>query len=226
MCRDRDFPCFTGRGVPVILEMSDANKLLLIGWDAADWRMIRPLLGRGLMPHMNRLLLTGSSGNIATLQPMLSPMLWTSIATGKRPFKHGVLGFTEPDPVSGGIRPVTNLSRRTKALWNILNQNGRKSTVVGWWPSHPVEPLSNGVMVSNHYQRATTANPCDWKLEDDGSLLVSDGEAAVRVTIDSEAGEFEFSDTVIEESSTPTRLSWKLKALVTSATVTLSVDPV
>jgi len=43
-------------------------------------------------------------------------MLWTSIATGKLPLKHGILGFTEPDPQTGGIRPITNLSRKTKAI--------------------------------------------------------------------------------------------------------------
>lgn len=66
---------------------------------------------------------------------------------------------------------------------------------------------------------------CDWKLEDDGSLLVSDGEAVVRVTIESDAGAFSFSDTVIQESSTPRRLSWKLKDPVSSATITMTVIP-
>ena len=91
-------------------------------------------------------------GKLATLTPVLSPMLWTSIATGKRPYQHGILGFAEPDPDKGGVRPITNLSRKTKAIWNILGQEGLKSNVIGWWPSHPVEPI-NGVMVSNHYQQ-------------------------------------------------------------------------
>ena len=55
----------------------------------------------------------------------------------------GVHGFSEPDPATGAIRPVTNLSRKTKALWNILNQEELNSIVVGWWPSHPVEPLTS-----------------------------------------------------------------------------------
>ncbi|RMG06117.1 MAG: tetratricopeptide repeat protein, partial [Nitrospirae bacterium] len=92
------------------------------------------------------------------------PMLWTSIATGKRPYKHGVLGFTEPDPHSGGIRPITSISRKTKAIWNILNQEGFKSIVVGWWPSHPAEPI-NGVMVSNHYQRAVAPYGKPWPMK-------------------------------------------------------------
>ena len=56
-------------------------------------------------------------------------------------------------PATGAVRPVTNLSRKVKAVWNILTQSGLRSNVIGWWPSHPAEPI-DGVMVSNHYQRA------------------------------------------------------------------------
>lgn len=138
------------------------KRVLLIGWDAADWTVIKPLLEQGKMPALERFLARGSHGNIATLHPVLSPMLWTSIATGKRPFKHGILGFTEPTPDGARVRPVTNLGRKTKAVWNILNQNGKRSIVVGWWPSSPAEPI-DGVMVSNHFQRAPAARIRDEK---------------------------------------------------------------
>ena len=72
---------------------------------------------------------------LASLDPMLSPMLWTSIATGKRADQHGILGFVEPDPGGGGLRPVSSTSRRTKALWNMLHQRGMRSGVVGWFAS-------------------------------------------------------------------------------------------
>ena len=127
-------------------------RVLLIGWDAADWKVIKPLLDSGRMPNVARLIKSGVHGNIATLYPALSPMLWTSIATGKRPAKHGIHGFSEPLPDGSSVRPITSLSRKTKAVWNILNQHGHKSIVVGWWPSHPAEPI-NGVMVSNHFQQ-------------------------------------------------------------------------
>lgn len=140
------------------------SKLLLIGWDAADWRTIRPLIAEGKMPHLKKLMDAGVHGNIATLSPPLSPMLWTSIATGKRPDKHGIYGFSEPDPHNGSVRPITNLSRKTKAIWNILNQSGKQSHVIGWWPSHPVEPI-NGVMVSNHYQRAPDDPKKPWPIQ-------------------------------------------------------------
>ena len=59
------------------------KKLLLIGWDAADWKVIDELMAEGKMPTLKRMVEEGTSGNLRTLQPPLSPMLWTSIATGK-----------------------------------------------------------------------------------------------------------------------------------------------
>ncbi len=144
--------------------MKQKKKVLLIGWDAADWKVINPLLDEGKMPNLEMLVNGGVMGNLATLSPALSPMLWTSIATGKRPFKHGILGFTEPDPHSGAIRPISNFSRKTRALWNILNLKGMKSNVVGWWPSHPAEPI-NGVIISNHFQRAVAPLNKQWPLQ-------------------------------------------------------------
>lgn len=139
------------------------RKTLLVGWDAADWKVMTPLMEQGRMPNLSRLVERGAMGNLATLQPVLSPMLWTSIATGKRPYKHGILGFTEPTPDGGAVQPVSQLSRTTKAIWNILNQTGHKCGVVGWWPSHPVESI-NGVMVSNHYHHAVGPLDQPWPL--------------------------------------------------------------
>lgn len=132
------------------------RKVLLIGWDAADWKIIQPLLDSGQMPSLQSIIENGVMGNIATLDPPLSPMLWTSIATGTTADKHGILGFAEPDPATGKIRPSTVTSRKVKAMWNILMQEGYKSHVVGWWPGHPAEPL-NGVTVSNFFAKPKQA---------------------------------------------------------------------
>src|SRR5262245_30618748 len=132
--------------------------LLLVGWDAADWKIIDPLLARGEMPHLASLISSGVRGNLATIYPALSPMLWTSIATGKRPPKHGICGFTDPTRDGMAIRPISSLGRKTKAIWNILHQNGKRSIVVGWWPSQPAEPIA-GAMVSNQFPPAATEVP-------------------------------------------------------------------
>lgn len=126
------------------------RRLLLVGWDAADWQVIDPLLDAGRMPNLARLIKGGTIATLATLHPPYSPILWTSIATGQRPAQHGITGFIEPTPDGLSTRPVSSLSRRVKALWNIATQSGLRSVVVGWYPSHPAEPI-DGVMISNMF---------------------------------------------------------------------------
>jgi predicted AlkP superfamily phosphohydrolase/phosphomutase/tetratricopeptide (TPR) repeat protein len=126
-------------------------------------KVINPLLEQGLMPTLDDFINHGVMGNIATLRPILSPMLWTSIGTGKRADKHGIHGFMEPDPQTGGVRPVTSTSRKVKAIWNILTQRGYKAHVLGWFASHPAEPIS-GVSVSDLYPYATAALDKEWPL--------------------------------------------------------------
>jgi predicted AlkP superfamily phosphohydrolase/phosphomutase/tetratricopeptide (TPR) repeat protein len=140
-----------------------AKKVLLIGWDAADWKVINPLLDQDLMPTLDDFINHGVMGNLATLRPILSPMLWNSIATGKRPNKHGIHGFMEPDTQNGGIRPVSSTSRKVKAIWNILTQRGFKTHVLGWFAGHPAEPI-NGISVSDLFPYATAPQDQPWPL--------------------------------------------------------------
>ncbi|MFL2571488.1 MAG: alkaline phosphatase family protein [Parvicellaceae bacterium] len=142
-----------------------AKKVLLIGWDAADWKVIKPLIAEGKMPTLAKFIAEGVHGKIKTLDPPLSPMLWTSMATGYRADKHGILGFIEPLADNSGIRPVTSTSRKVRAIWNILHNQGMRSNVVGWWPSNPAEPI-NGVMVSNLYQQANKPLKEKWEMLD------------------------------------------------------------
>ncbi len=128
-----------------------AKRVLLIGWDAADWQFINPLLEAGQMPHLQKLIDGGVMGNITTLSPILSPLLWNSIATGKLADKHDILGFVEPDG-RGNIRAVTSTSRKAKALWNILSQRGLRSGVVGWFASHPAERIEGHVLTDQFHR--------------------------------------------------------------------------
>jgi predicted AlkP superfamily phosphohydrolase/phosphomutase/tetratricopeptide (TPR) repeat protein len=140
-----------------------AKKVLLIGWDAADWKVATPLMDQGLMPTLEDFVGHGVMGNLATLRPILSPMLWNSIVTGMRADKHGILGFIEPDTQRGGVRPVSSTSRKVKAVWNILTQKGYKTHVLGWFAGHPAEPI-NGIAISDLYPYAQAPLDKPWPL--------------------------------------------------------------
>jgi len=139
------------------------KKVLLIGWDGADWEHINPLLDAGLMPTLDSFVNEGTIGNLATLHPVLSPMLWNSVATGKFADKHGIHGFIEPDPQWGGARPFSSTSRTTKALWNIFSQNGIRSNVINWWASHPAEKI-DGVVTTNLFNGVSFEPGKGWRI--------------------------------------------------------------
>lgn len=138
-----------------------ARRVLLIGWDAADWDMIDPLIEAGRMPNMKRFVDEGVRGNVASLAPMLSPILWTSIATGKRADKHDILGFVEPDGTTGRLRPVSSTSRKCKAIWNILSDQGKRAGAINWYASHPAERV-NGFIVTDRFAHATAPPDQPW----------------------------------------------------------------
>jgi Flp pilus assembly protein TadD len=141
-----------------------ATRLLIVGWDAADWQRLDPLLITGRMPRLAQVLARGVRSDLATLQPILSPLLWTSVATGKTADHHGILNFLEPRPTGDGVRIAASTSRQTKALWNILSQSERMVHVVGWYASHPAEPV-RGICVSNMLQEGAPARSTDaWPL--------------------------------------------------------------
>ncbi|MBI5788621.1 MAG: alkaline phosphatase family protein [Candidatus Schekmanbacteria bacterium] len=127
------------------------TKILLIGIDAADWEMVRPMAANGELPNLAGLIKSGTSAKIHSYNG-ISPAYWTSVATGVMPKKHGIWNFTVKDPGTGEDIPYTSNMRRTKAFWNILSEQKINVGVVGWYITWPVEQV-NGFMVSSYYAR-------------------------------------------------------------------------
>ena len=115
----------------------DRPRVLLIGVDGASWHVARPMLERGELPHLAKLVERGVHGDLLSMDPMTSPVLWTTIATGCIPDRHGIVHFTQEDPSTGKEVPVSSNLRRREALWTILTQQERTTNVVGWYGSGP-----------------------------------------------------------------------------------------
>src|SRR5512145_1440954 len=100
------------------------KRLLLVGWDAADWRILNPLMDAGQMPTLRALVEEGASGELLCTQPPVSAMQWTSIATGKRAWQHRVCHPLEPNPDGTGAIPISAARRGSLALWEMLAREG------------------------------------------------------------------------------------------------------
>jgi hypothetical protein len=71
------------------------RRVLVIALDGAEWNFIDPLLAAGRLPTFRSLLRTGVRSPLRTIVPTLSPIIWTTIATGAPERLHGIHGFTE-----------------------------------------------------------------------------------------------------------------------------------
>jgi hypothetical protein len=129
--------------------------VLLVGVDGLEWDVLRPLMEVGRCPNLRALAEAGSYGRLGTFIPTHSPVVWTSIATGKRMEAHGITSFVDPQG-----RAFTSSRRAGRALWNIADRYGLSSAVFGWWITWPVEPV-RGVMVSGTSAVAQLAD--NWK---------------------------------------------------------------
>ena len=53
---------------------------------------------------------------------MASPLIWTTIATGRTPLDHGVTDFQELDPKTRARLPISGRSRKVPAIWNFASR--------------------------------------------------------------------------------------------------------
>src|SRR6185503_11078732 len=132
-----------------------AARVLLVGIDGVEWNVLRPLLAEGKCPNLRSLMDRGSFGRLATMEPTLSPILWTTIATGRTPEQHGILGFTDAD-----LRQYSSAQRRGRAVWNIADRYEHESRVCGWRIAWPAEKI-RGTMVSGSSSSALV--DANWK---------------------------------------------------------------
>ena len=121
-----------------------SQPIVFIGIDSADWKWIDQLQEQGGLPTLDRLVREGVRAPLKSLVPaQKSPTIWTSIATGKRPGKHGIGDF-----ITKADRAQTPNLRKAATYWEVLGVLGRTQAVLGWWITHPATEV-NGVLVSD-----------------------------------------------------------------------------
>ncbi|MBU8869605.1 MAG: alkaline phosphatase family protein [Gemmatimonadales bacterium] len=125
----------------------EARKLVVIGLDSADWRLLKPMIeDEGRLPVLKNFMTQSSYGRMKTFFPLeKSPVLWASISTGVEPEVHGIANFVK----GSDQKPVSGSAWYAPAIWDILGAANLSSSVVGMWTTYPTRQI-NGVMVSDY----------------------------------------------------------------------------
>lgn len=127
--------------------------VLVIGVDGLEWSVLEPLIASGRCPNLRALAERGVAGELETVAPAYSPVVWTSIATGAPPERHGILYFCRFENGRPGL-PYTSNCRAVPAIWNVAGAHGRSVLSVAWWVSWPAEAVANGRIVASYAAQA------------------------------------------------------------------------
>jgi predicted AlkP superfamily phosphohydrolase/phosphomutase len=122
-------------------------KVLIIGLDGVTFDLLGPWIESGELPNLRRLMQQGASGKLRTTLPPISSSSWSSFLTGVNPGKHGLVDFVYPGTDSYKVAMINATSRRTRSLWNWLNDAGLEVGLLGIPTTYPTEPV-DGFMVS------------------------------------------------------------------------------
>ncbi|MBZ0269922.1 alkaline phosphatase family protein, partial [bacterium] len=156
------------------------QRVFVFGFDGATWDVVDPLVAEGRMPNLAALIARGRTFELETIRPTFSPVIWTSIATGKDRFRHGIHDVVQTRLPGGTMlhRAVERtrfftkttgvLFRRLEAarrlpmapyrsgqvhatsVFEAASEAGLSVSQVEWYVSWPAKPLT-GVTVSDRF---------------------------------------------------------------------------
>jgi predicted AlkP superfamily phosphohydrolase/phosphomutase len=116
-------------------------RILLIGWDGADWRILDPLLEAGVLPNLALLIARGGRTVLKSTLPTHSWTAWPSFLTGVDPADHGVFDILEGRGGSNQF-PVTYRSIKERTFLDDLTAAGVETLMVNVPLTFPPPPIS------------------------------------------------------------------------------------
>lgn len=125
-----------------------SKRLLVIGLDGASFNVLDPLIEKGYLPNLARLIAGGARAPLETTFPPITAVAWSSFMTGKNPGKHGIFEFVRRDRGTQRELAVNASFREGRAIWDLLSDAGRRVIVHNFPCTYPPRPL-NGLMIAD-----------------------------------------------------------------------------
>lgn len=130
------------------------KKVIFLGLDGLDPKLTERFMAEGKLPNLADLKEQGSYSRLRTTFPALSPVAWSTFATGVNPAKHNIFDFLNrnmksyvPELAAARVqnsrrvlklgrlriplsRPRVELRRKSQPFWKLLGQQKIGSTII------------------------------------------------------------------------------------------------
>src|SRR5579862_297816 len=121
-------------------------RVVVVGVNGMELDVIRPLLLKGDLPNLAKVIKNGVHGKLRTVDAPNCPRVYSTMFTSTQPNEHGVTGF-----LVGGITANTNMLKQ-EPIWSVLSKNGVSVGMANVPATFPVLPV-NGYMISGMLTR-------------------------------------------------------------------------
>ena len=152
-------------------QKTDISRVVVVGFDGMDPKLAEGFMKEGLLPNFQRLKDQGIFSELATSEPAISPVAWSSFTTGVDASHHNIYDFLTRDPCTyapilssaeiGAAsrvfsvgkyliplgRPRATLKQKSKPFWKILGESGIFSSIIRVPVTFPPEKF-HGVLLS------------------------------------------------------------------------------
>ncbi|NIN68139.1 MAG: hypothetical protein GTO63_26215 [Anaerolineae bacterium] len=127
--------------------MGSANKILVIGIDAAAMEFVQTWSDEGRLPSFKSFLEEGAYARLNSVPNCNSAPAWSSMVTGVNPGKHGIFWFREYKPHSYESFYTNASYRHGDPLWRLMSRAGRQVGIMNVPISYPAERV-NGFLIA------------------------------------------------------------------------------
>lgn len=108
-----------------------ATKTFVMGVDGATFEVIDSHADQ--LPNLVALRAQGSRAVLTSMEPMFSPLLWTTIASGRPPDESGIKGFR-----------VHSNDCKVARFWDVAEDRGEAVGLYKWLVDYPPRPFKHG----------------------------------------------------------------------------------
>ncbi len=155
-----------------IRKSTSTKRVIILGLDGMDPALLSKWMNEGHLPNFKKLADSGTYTPLASSVPPISPVAWSSYATGTDPSRHNIFDFLNRDLKSGLpvlsstdikpplrvvkvgryefpiSKPMVRLLRKSKPFWQILGEHYVPCHVLRVPITFPPEQIPNGALLS------------------------------------------------------------------------------
>jgi predicted AlkP superfamily phosphohydrolase/phosphomutase len=133
------------------------QRVVVLGLDGATFEVLLPMMERGELPNLSRVMREGVWGRLESTIPPFSVQAWVSMATGKNPAKHGIIDFWTSRPDEARRQFVNAFLVRGETLWDIFGRHGKRVGVANVPVTYPPREV-RGYLISGLLTPSREAN--------------------------------------------------------------------